>query len=248
MTTSIQPTRRTLVRSAAWTVPVIAVASTAPAFAASPCDTQGYTLDWGNNAKTTYSAPNNPGGTGTKTSVATVLPPTGSGASALGVTFTSTMFGSMSRANDNLLLSTETNVGGLGQGQGLNMSHAAAIPTGYANRQEVTVSFARAVTNLQFSITDVDAQQNGWIDQVAVTGTRTGVPAAGTVQGSGTNESPWMPVYYGNAGNNQGTGNVALTFPSVAANTPFTIAFWNLGGNSNQRIFLGNMTFSAKGC
>ncbi|RYB93777.1 hypothetical protein EUA93_05020 [Nocardioides oleivorans] len=34
----LRPTRRTLTRSAAWTVPVVAVATAAPAFAASPCN------------------------------------------------------------------------------------------------------------------------------------------------------------------------------------------------------------------
>ncbi|GAA1943289.1 hypothetical protein [Nocardioides hwasunensis] len=33
-----RPTRRTLTRAAAWTVPVVAVATAAPAFAASPCN------------------------------------------------------------------------------------------------------------------------------------------------------------------------------------------------------------------
>ena len=36
--TAVRPSRRTVTRAAAWTVPVIAVAATAPAYAASPCD------------------------------------------------------------------------------------------------------------------------------------------------------------------------------------------------------------------
>ena len=44
--TQLRPTRRTLVRGAAWSVPVVSIAAAAPAFAAS-CDTQPYLLDWG---------------------------------------------------------------------------------------------------------------------------------------------------------------------------------------------------------
>lgn len=42
----LRPTRRTLMRSAAWTVPVLATVAAAPSFAASPCATQ--TIDFTN--------------------------------------------------------------------------------------------------------------------------------------------------------------------------------------------------------
>jgi hypothetical protein len=42
----LRPTRRTLVRSAAWTVPVLATVAAAPSFAASPCAVQ--TIDFTN--------------------------------------------------------------------------------------------------------------------------------------------------------------------------------------------------------
>jgi hypothetical protein len=44
----LRPSRRTLVRTAAWTVPVLATVASAPAFAASPCATQ--TIDFTNYA------------------------------------------------------------------------------------------------------------------------------------------------------------------------------------------------------
>lgn len=47
--------RRTLVRGAAWTVPVVAVAATAPAFAASRCSVSGG-ITVGPNMTTTYRA------------------------------------------------------------------------------------------------------------------------------------------------------------------------------------------------
>ena len=42
----LRPSRRTLVRTAVWTAPVLATVATAPVFAASPCVTQ--TIDFGN--------------------------------------------------------------------------------------------------------------------------------------------------------------------------------------------------------
>lgn len=245
---TVRPSRRAVVRGAAWSVPVVSMAATAPAFAASCGSTDvAYTLDWGNTAVTTYTAPSNPAGTGTKVGTATVLAPAGSGGSSLTVTFSSVMAGSMVRDADNLTVSSETNVGALGLGRGLNIAHAAPIPTGYANRQDISVSFSRAVTNLRFTITDIDATQGNWIDQVAVSGTRNGVPVS-TVTGSGTTNDPWMPTQYGNRGNNSNLGNVAITFPSLAANTPFVFSFWNLSGDGNQRVFLSDFTFTAKGC
>ncbi|SEC19604.1 hypothetical protein SAMN04489844_1857 [Nocardioides exalbidus] len=41
---ALRPSRRAIARSAVWTVPVIAVAATAPAFAASPCDCAGFSV------------------------------------------------------------------------------------------------------------------------------------------------------------------------------------------------------------
>lgn len=245
---TVRPSRRSVVRGAAWSVPVVSMAATAPAFAASCGSTDvAYTLDWGNNALTTYVAPSNPSGTGTKIGTATVLAPAGSGGSSLIVTFSSVTAGSMVRATDNLSVSSETNVGGLGLGRGLNIAHADPIPAGYNNRQDISISFSRAVTNLRFTITDIDATQGNWVDQVAVSGARNGVPVS-TVAGSGTVNDPWMPTTYGNRGNNSNQGNVTVTFPSVAANTPFVFSFWNMSGDGNQRVFLSDFTFTAKGC
>ncbi|CAB4937741.1 unannotated protein [freshwater metagenome] len=250
----LRASRRNVVRGAAWSVPVIAVATAAPAFAASPCDVNSYTLDWsgGTSASglTSYTPPTNPAGSGVKVGTATVAPPSGSLGSVMTVTFSSRMIGSMVRASDNLTLSAEQNVGGLGLGPGLNVSHADGIPSGYANRQELSISFTREVTGLQFTITDIDALSGGWIDQIAVSGTRTGTPVA-TVQGTGATDNPWMPTVYGNRPNNASGGNVSVAFTApIPANTPIVISFWNMtnGGDGNQRVFLSDMTFNAKGC
>ena len=260
-----QPTRRTLVRGAAWTVPVIAVAAAAPAFAASPCDVQNYRLDWGNTTGQTVYGKNS------TTNVGTAVVKGSAGGGALMVTFTSTTTGSVSRAVDNLTVSNDTNIGNLGTGaQGLNVAHNDGITAGRANRQMIDIQFDRAVTGLSFSITDIDSQRGnnlgtkkdpvyeGWYDRVELSGTRTASTAGGSVIGAGTNTNentsasgPWRHSDTDTNVPNTGSsdGNVTVTYAgTIAANTPITLTYWSTLSAGNQRIFLSDMTFSAKGC
>ena len=263
---TVRPSRRSVVRGAAWSVPVVSLAATAPAFAASCGSTDvDYLLDWGNTGLTTYAAPVTPGGgTGNKVGTATVLAPAGSGGTSLLVTFTSAVFNSVARASDNLTISSETDIGNLGTGvRGLNISHDSPISSGRANRQEVSISFSRAVTGLSFTITDIDSAAGNWWDRVELSGVRTGTPVARTrnrgnyVLGDGTNTTetatsgPWRfyddDTNVANSGND--IGNIAVNYPgTIAANTPIVLTYWTTVGGGNQRIFLSDFTFTAKGC
>ncbi|PKH38301.1 hypothetical protein [Nocardioides alpinus] len=256
------PSRRNVVRSAAWTVPIVAVTAAAPAYAAS-CGTATYTwrLDWSNDNATdafttTYPAPTTLGGV--QTGVATITGPAGT--TPLKVTFSSQMQGTMSRDGDNLQLSSSLspaadNVGGLNQGAGLNISHQSPIPNGRGNRQDISISFDRPVTGLTFTITDIDRQDGDWNDRVELTGTRTF--SAPNVSGNGTNgtapmfnNNAWRPRNNAdNADNDSNDGNVTVTFGgTIAANTAIVMSFWNNSGNGNQRVFLSDFTFTALGC
>lgn len=249
MTDVTLPQRRTVVRSAAWTVPVVAIGVSAPAFAASPCSTtHAWRLDWGGSS-TSWSVVT---ASGVQTGSAVIAGPAGT--SPLTATFRSVMTGTMQRDADNFVLSnalTQTapvsNVGGLGQGPGLNISHQAPLPSGSANAQEVSISFDRQVSNLSFVITDIDAQYGGWIDRIELTGSRTGTGA--NIQGDGTSGAPWTATAYGNADNDSGNRNLSVSFTApIAAHTPIVLKFWNWAGTINQRIFLSDFTFTALGC
>lgn len=242
------PTRRNVVRTAAWTVPVVAAGVAAPAYAASCHDTTyDWRLDWG-AASTSWAQPAVVSGIQTGDAVISGA----AGSTAMRVTFRSEMFGTMQRDVNNLKLSnaignqSTSNVGGLNQGPGLNISHAAAIPSGRNNRQEVQITFNRAVTNLSFTISDTDWSNGGWDDRVELTGSRA-VSSTG-IQGAGVLNDPWMAINEGNAGNSSGTRNITVTYSSLAANTAITLTFWNDSGNSNQRVFLSDFTFRAIGC
>ena len=250
----VLPARRTVVRTVAWTVPVVAAGVSAPAYAAS-CGSTSYDwrLDWNDSTTSdAYSTAYTRGAVagGIQTGTATITGPTGS--SAMVVTFRSEMFGTMLRDGDNLNMSnlltpSVTNVGGLNQGPGLNISHATGIPSGRANRQEIQISFNRAVSGLAFVISDTDWSNGGWEDRVELTGTRTAT--APNISGAGTSTDPWRATNEGNAGNTSNSRNIAVSFTApVAANTPIVLTFWNNSGNSNQRIFLSDLTFTASGC
>lgn len=255
------PTRRNVVRTAAWTVPVVAASIGAPAFAAScGMTTHTWRLDWSNDNtvdafSTSYPNPTTAGGI--QTGVATITGPVGT--LPVKVTFRSQMIGSMQRDGDNLRVSNvlspaANNVGGLNQGAGLNISHQSPIPTGRANRQEVSISFDRAVTGLSFTIADIDRQTGDWNDRVELTGSRT--YSGPNINGDGTNGTPpantnnaWRPDDQGNQNNSSGAGNLTVTYSgTIAANTPIVMSFWNSAGDGNQRIFLSDFTFTAAGC
>lgn len=242
------PTRRNVVRTAAWTVPVVAVNTAVPAWAAS-CGSTSTTwrLDWGNTSTTSWTQPAVANSIQTGDAVITGT----TGTTPMAVTFRSQTFGSMQRDGDNLRVSSAlspaaNNVGGLNQGPGLNISHASPLPSGRGNRQEIQISFSRPVTNLSFTIADTDWSNGNWDDRVELTGTRTATTNG--IQGAGTQNDPWMASNGGNAGNNSGARNITVTYASLAANTAITLTFWNDSGNGNQRIFLSDLTFTASGC
>lgn len=244
------PSRRNVVRTAAWTVPVVAASTAVPAYAAS-CGSTSYAwrLDWGGSSSP-YTRSNTIVN-GIQTGSATI---TGvAGTSPMTVSFSSKMNGTMQRDADNLRLSTQltqtdtvNNVGGTG-GPGLNISHLEAIPSGSGNNQELSISFNRAVSNLAFTITDIDISNGNWNDRVELTGDRSG--SGPNISGSGTSGDPWRASSTGNAGNGSSARNLNVSYNvPIAANTPIVLKFYNSSGNGNQRIFLSDFTFDALGC
>lgn len=255
--TPLRPTRRSLVRGAAWSVPVVAVAAAAPAFAASPCsDTYDYALDWGNTAKTTYSAPTATTGN-SRVGSASALAPVGSGASAVGVTFTSTYVPTGQntvdrRATDNLTVPAVTGIGGLVPAQqGLLISHASTSTTRDGFRQMVAIRFDRAVTALSFTITDIDSQTESWWDRIELTGSRTATFNNTIIEGAGIQGNSWRTVNGNNSiATNSPDGNVTVTYGSLAADaiTDITLTFWSTVSGQNQLVRLSDFSFKAKGC
>ena len=258
----VMPSRRHVVRTAAWTVPVMAATVAAPAYAAScGVTTYAWRLDWGNenttdSFTTSYPAPSTVAGV--RTGTATITGPVGT--SAMTVTFRSTNSGADTRTNNNLRVDAASypNVGNTG-GTGLLLQHQGIV-AGRANSfQQVDITFGRPVSNLRFTLTDIDSNNpsgsgNDFYDQVELSGSRTfGATARpgnnGTyVIGSGTQADPWQMYNNDNVAtdNNDASGNVAVHYAgSVQA---ITLIYYTSRGSGNQAIFISDLTFDAFGC
>ena len=256
------PSRRSVVRGVAWSVPVVSVAATAPAFAASPCQTRySYALDWGTTSYTRSGARSS------SASVATT------GGTPVSVTFASVSSTSLNVPDPSRNLSVPANtgtgttadpvvtsLGGRTGERGVMIYHASST-AGRANRQEVTITFGRAVRALKFWITDVDTIASpAYSDRVELIGYNASnavVPFAATndgITGAGSEASPWLRTADSNVSENAAGAQTFVNFtaasPSAATDVKsMKLTYWNAtGGTQYHRIFLGDLGFTALGC
>ncbi len=212
--------RRSVVRGAAWAVPAFAVASAAPAYAVSVCSgVLYYTLDWAT------------AGSGT---VSSAQATTAGAGNPVGVTVSSNFVGAATAwTGDRTVVSP---VGGLGQA-GLYLNTGTV--GGQGNRQDLTLTFSRPVTNLHFSITDIDQPAFAG-DRVSASVVPTSQSKPGGVLGTGTTGDPWR---YGSAvGANSNQGNVELTFS--ASLSSITISVWSIGLGTPD-VSIASLDFNA---
>jgi len=264
---SYVPSRRAVLRAAAWTAPAVSVVVAVPAYAAasSPvaCADANYQVRWASH----YNAQS-------RTAVAGLVSAAGAGtvgSAALTLSVTSRFFGDMEAGStattdgtySNLALSPRT-VGGTTM-RGLTIMQRAKpgvtsfSGTRSSHRQEVTLQFNRPVSNLKFKLTDIDSmdppQANGqYQDRIWVSGAPTGTRAGG-LSGAGTSGSPWRPTgtntEYDPVSGAQ--GNVDVSYVNKPASAVYTITYWNdqtgtLASRGLQGVFLTDLTFAASSC
>lgn len=256
------PTRRTLVRNVAWTIPVVSAAATAPAFAASPCATRyDYTISW----PTGYVRDSATAGTVTLTGPV--------GTSSLTMTLSSVSVGAnVPDATRNLQVPANTtppaattldpvvtNLGGRTGERGLRLHHQTSAATRDA-RQELTITFSRPVADLGFYITDIDTITNpAYSDRVELIGRNAAggivahTPVPDGVTGTGVAGDPWRRTGDANVSENSAGAQVRVDFPQTPAAATdvksMLLTYWNnTGGTQYHRIFIGRMTFTALGC
>lgn len=260
MTDLVNPSRRSIVRGAAWSVPVVAVATTAPAFAASPCaTTYSFRLDWGTTPYNRASA---------RSATATVSS-SPSGATPLTVTFTSTSSSSLNVPDTTRNLTVPANtgtgttadpvvtsLGGRAGERGVMLYHASSTP-GRANRQDVAITFSRPVRGLKFYVTDVDTITNpAYSDRVELVGYTAAsavVPFTRTndgITGDGSVASPWLRTADSNVSENAAGAQTLVDFgASTAEVKSLVLTYWNnAGGTQYHRVFIGDLDFTALGC
>lgn len=223
---SIQPTRRTLVRSAAWSVPAVAVAATAPAFAASYCPT--VTLNWAD-----YTA----GSVFTSGTVG-------------GVTVTLSVTGGTAAANNR----TISNVATGAQANNLRFYSERFSSSQTATFSFSRGGQPLNVINLNFAFLDIDSG-NTWADRVSV-GTSgfsptivnpTYVIGAGATTGSTSTTGPFRAANANTSPDTQGTspnGNVTVSWAAAVSSVSFTYSQGvTPGASSAPFIGISSMSF-----
>lgn len=253
--TAVRPTRRSVTRAAAWTVPVIAVAAAAPAYAAS-CASRRMTVA---NVVTSsvrresaikWTATFDPDAAGAlPNNVLTV-----SATYDKGMGVRNDAGAVAGGANDNFTIQAQ--VGGLNT-YGLVMAQRPTQDTPTAPLDafgHYAFSFTKPVSNLTFTLTDIDSAAGDFLDAVKLTPGFTYAPLSATMQGSGTVADPFRPVGT-NApidNTNSNAGNVTITYAGPISG--FTIDYKNAAASfaanvdQDQVVTIANFAFDYQPC
>ena len=233
--------RRTVVRAAAWTVPVIAASAQAPAFAASCNQLYGGVLSPADPTQYVQSATNP-----LRRASATIPLTTPGGSVTMSLVST---FNTYTPRSTNLSVH-DAPTGGIPRA-GIEFGNLMdAADTDIASRnQTIAITFSRTVYNLDFTLTDLD-NSGGHRDAVAITGEPFTFATGGApkVTGTGTVADPFYVndnVNYNNS--DTGLGNVRIMMDGPV--TTFSIRYWNIAttnaANLSQSIFLTRLSFQA---
>lgn len=236
-------------RGAAWATPIAIAGVASPALAVSPtCASQDVTLNWG---VAQYSG--TPSLTSSFTTNVTFNPSPPNGTypslnSPLRATIVHTYFGQARGSTPNGTIST-FNVGGIGQ-RGYTVrqqiGETGSTTPSAKDYQTIQFTFSESVSNLRFSITDIDRVKGDFIDGVSLTSSSqftATVPSGSTVTGAGTVASPWQNSTEGNKSEDGPGGQIDIAFTGPVQT--FTIRYDNLGReaitrgvNNDQTVFV----------
>ena len=255
----LRASRRNVVRGAAWSVPVIAVATAAPAFAASPCDPRtNQVLAWDSTTTTNWTRTNSRSGSAS-------YDPDGNGAiPALTLSVSTGYTGNMrpgyefpnNRQNPSLRVSTP--VGGLSaSGLALYQSTTSTSPQGRNEIGTYTFTFSRPVTNLRLTLTDIDSAFGDFWDVVELsagyTVTNQGSGLVVDNGGPGGTQRFYRNTNNGSVDNETGNaGNLGLQYAGPIST--FTVSYWNGASqfsddvDTDQVVYISDMTFDYKPC
>lgn len=231
MTDLASPSRRSVVRGAAWSVPVIAVAANAPAFAASPCQNKTALLPvtWGSTSTVTSRSGSATNGTTVSVTAAYTqsgLTPGSLGSGNLGVQQSGASFSIV--------------------------NNTPALLTGDAstNFQTVTFNFSVPVFELTFSIDDIDRGTGYW-DYVSLNTTPAELPTptystGTTITGAGTDSNAWR-TSAATGGDNLATQAVTATYANgLIGISQLRLKFWspvNAATSTSHVLRLRQMSF-----
>lgn len=248
----IRPTRRTVTRAAAWSVPVIAAVTTAPAYAASCAPVlvnSARMTSYARRSSVEWTATFDPDGTGPLPgNVMTVRATYDTGMSVRNDS------GGANDSNDNFSLASA--VGGLGVA-GLVMAQRPTVDTPTAPLAafgHYAFTFTRPVTGLTFTLTDIDSATGDFWDSVWLTPGFTWSGRAAGLQGVGTSANPFKQVGGNSAVDNAAGngGNVTISYAGPISG--FTINYSNAQTSfaanidQDQVVTIANISFSYQPC
>lgn len=224
--------RRTVMKGAAWSAPLLVAAVAAPAYAASQC-----TPEASFDSLQVGSSP---------TSI-TFLP-AGTPAITATLTYASNGQGGVSTpGNTGRVARTSTSPAW----NYLEVQMVSSLNVG--DWVELTIAFSSAVQGLSFIIHDIDKsdspQNVGWVDNVVVS--RPPANAAytsalgGNIQGAGTTVSPFNPIKWGDTPIDGGLGRVRVTWPGSVTQVKVRYLAGATGDAQSQHIGIGNLSYDA---
>jgi hypothetical protein len=213
--------RRSLVKGAAWTTPIVVVGAAAPAVAVSqvPCLRVLATIpsNW-DNKKPPLAFP-------------------GSSVTAT-VTFTS-------NTGDN----TPGDTGDIDETdyqpswRFIKLHHPDGMDQGDTVR--ITLTFTAAVTNVSMTVTDIDKDTGEWIDEVIVNTPGYTYQAGANVIGTGTALSPFKSNHEGGITSAAGDVTVSWAGPLTSVALTYRAADSQNGSGSGQHIGIGLFGFDS---
>ncbi|MGA4670187.1 hypothetical protein ACPCG0_10410 [Propionibacteriaceae bacterium Y1923] len=214
-------TRRRLVQGAAWSVPAVAFAGTAPAFAVSPCTP---TVDFDQMRP------------GTRPTTITFLP---SGMTAT-LAFSRSWSGGGATGgmgDTGLVAATNTNP---------SWNYVEMEMTGDRSGGSyitMTLTFPSAVEGLSFVLHDID-RTSSWHDTVQVMTPGFTYVRGSNIQGTGTWNDRFRPITTGDTPISSGQGDLRLTWPGLVTQVQIRYVAGQRLTAANQHIGLGDISYN----
>lgn len=220
--------RRTLMKGAAWAVPVIALAAPVPAFAASRC-TPTTALD--------------SLAVGTKPSSITFFPSENPPVTA-SLAWSSSS-NQVNRGNTGEVAQTSTTPSWRYLEMEMERNGQRALTQG--DWVQLTITMSKPVTNLSFIIHDIDQTQSGWRDLINVrtAGYTANLGSPTNIQGTGSEANPFRPIQNGDYPINSGENAIRLTWAGPVQTVVIRYVAGITGNSGNQHVGIGNLSYNA---
>lgn len=217
--------RRTLVKTAAWTVPVIAFAAPVPAASASPC-----------TPTTSYDNLQ----LGSKPTVISFLPDLGVNAT---ISYAYSPGGLAIGATGEVEQTSTVPAWRYIELEMLRQGNPARLTAG--NYIQVTIQLTAQVSGFSLLLHDIDSEQNGYIDSVEVVTPGWVGQRGANIQGDGTSGNRYRPINWGDYPISSGEGRLRLSWPGTMQTFTFRYVAGLTGNSANQHIGLGDLSYSA---